>query len=249
MQNIEQSIKAYMQRNGMNTLNVKAALIDMDGVLYDSMPLHTKAWHRMATEMGIDCTREEFYAYEGMTGEATINLLHNRAFGSGVTSERAKELYAIKVKYFTEQGGADEMPGAAQMLKILETNGIMRVLVTGSGQRNLIDKLNASFPGAFSEDKRVSSADVKNGKPHPEPYIKGMAKADAKPTECIVIENAPLGVQAGHRSGAFVIGITTGPIPKDVMKKAGADLVFDSMPEFAKKLPQLLDLLKTITID
>ena len=55
------AIKIYMKTAGVNHIDVKAALIDMDGVLYDSMRNHTAAWYRMATEMGIDCCREEFY--------------------------------------------------------------------------------------------------------------------------------------------------------------------------------------------
>ena len=51
----------------------------MDGVLYDSMPGHTLAWKRMMEGIGVECTREEFYLYEGMTGAATVNLLYRRA--------------------------------------------------------------------------------------------------------------------------------------------------------------------------
>ncbi|MDE6866981.1 MAG: beta-phosphoglucomutase, partial [Muribaculaceae bacterium] len=65
----------------------KAALIDMDGVLYDSMKLHTLAWYRMMTELGIPCERDEFYLYEGMTGKATINRLFQRAYGRDASQE------------------------------------------------------------------------------------------------------------------------------------------------------------------
>jgi beta-phosphoglucomutase-like phosphatase (HAD superfamily) len=68
-----------------------------------------------------------------------------------------------------------------------------------------------------------------------------MEKVGRTAQECIVIENAPLGVKAGKAAGCFVIGITTGPIPKDEMEKAGADLVFGSMAEFADALPTLIE--------
>ena len=86
------AIKIYMKTAGVNHIDLKAALIDMDGVLYDSMRNHTAAWYRMATEMGIDCCREEFYLYEGMTGAATIDILFNRAYGHPATPDEAREL-------------------------------------------------------------------------------------------------------------------------------------------------------------
>lgn len=64
----------------------------MDGVLYDSMPGHTLAWKRMMEGIGVECTREEFYLYEGMTGAATVNLLYRRAFGRDCEPDRIREL-------------------------------------------------------------------------------------------------------------------------------------------------------------
>ena len=61
-----------------------------------------------------------------------------------------------------------------------------------------------------------------------------------KPNECIVIDNAPLGVESGHASGAFTIGVTTGPIATEELKEAGADIVFPSMHDLADALPLLV---------
>ncbi|MDE5672111.1 MAG: HAD family hydrolase, partial [Duncaniella sp.] len=83
----------------------------------------------------------------------------------------------------------------------LKETGLQRVLVTGSGQRSLIDRISADFQGIFQEDKVITSRDVTHGKPHPEPFIKAMQLARVSPSQAIVIENAPLGVEAGDRSG------------------------------------------------
>lgn len=240
------AIKRYAEAHNLERLNITTALIDMDGVLYDSMKYHTLAWHRLATDLGIEATRNEFYLYEGMTGAATINLLYNRAFGKGVDDEEAKRLYAIKARYFTEIGKVETMPHADCMLNTLRDSGIGRVLVTGSGQASILERLDVDYPGIFDTDKRVTALDVKKGKPHPEPYLMGMKKAGCIPEECIVIENAPLGIQAGKAAGCFTIGITTGPIPKEKMTEAGADLVFDSMEDFANNLPELISTLNSL---
>lgn len=239
-------IKSYIQAAGLERLDIKAALIDMDGVLYDSMKYHTIAWHRLATELNIPATREEFYLYEGMTGTAIINLLFNRTFGKGVDDDEAKRLYSIKARYFLEVGQVETMPDANRMLNTLRDNGLDRVLVTGSAQASILDRLEADYPGIFAPTKRVTALDVTHGKPNPEPYLRGQEKVGCRPEECIVIENAPLGIKAGKAAGCFVIGITTGPIPADKMKEAGADLVFSSMTEFANTLPELIEAFKSL---
>ena len=62
--------------------------------------------------------------------------------------------------------------------------------------------------------------------------------------QCIVIENAPLGVQSGHAAGCFTIGVTTGPIPEKDLYKAGADMVYPSMEALAQALPSLIEAFK-----
>lgn len=243
---LEKAINDYLRRNNFTQLSITTALIDMDGVLYDSMKNHTAAWARMMTELGVKCDRDEFYLYEGMTGKATINLLFQRAFGHGVTDEEASQLYAKKVKYFRELGTPVMMPNTDKVLEILRSNNIKRILVTGSGQSSLLNRLETDYPGMFAIEDRVTAKTVTHGKPHPEPYLKGMMLAHSNPQQSIVIENAPLGVEAAHKAGCFTIAITTGPIPEQELIKSGADLVFKDMEEFASSLPQLLDLFKII---
>ena len=217
----------------------RAALIDMDGVLYDSMKYHTLAWQRMMSEIGVECNRDEFYLYEGMTGEATINLLYQRAFGHDCTPEEAKRLYAIKSEYFKGFGDREPMPAADLMLAALGKAGLRRVLVTGSAQVSLLESLQADYPGVFASGDRVTGLDVKHGKPDPEPYLKGLEIAGVPASEAIVIENAPLGVRAGKAAGIFTVAITTGPIPREAFEKEGADVIFSSMPEAAEALAKM----------
>ncbi len=219
---------------------MKTALIDMDGVLYDSMPYHARAWHRMISELGLDCTVDEFFLYEGMTGAATIELIFKRHGLEAPSPERVKELYARKARYFVESGRREAMPGADRMIRALLDAGWKTVLVTGSAQSSLIDRLEQDYPGAFPPERRVTALDVVHGKPNPEPYLKGMALAGSKPEDTIVIENAPLGVRAGVAAGLRTFAITTGPIPREAFEAENATAIFPSMPAFADALPSLL---------
>ena len=214
------AVANYLKFSGNKFIDLKAALIDMDGVLYDSMKNHTRAWVKLMTKNGI-----KFKSGKGVN----------------VTDSEAEAYYKVKSRYFHELGEPSTIPGAAAMLNAFKDAGIERILVTGSGQQSLLDRIDTDYPGIFS-DKRVTAADTRFGKPNPAPYIKGMEKAEAKPNQCIVVENAPLGVQAGHAAGCFTVGVTTGPIPEKDLYKAGADIVYKNMDEFAAAIPSLISL-------
>lgn len=221
-------------------MELKAALVDCDGVLYDSMKNHTRAWVKLMKKNGIKCTRDEFYLYEGMTGADIIKLMFKRGASKNITDDEAWELYKVKGRYFKELGEVAIMPGTINVLQLIKEAGVELILVTGSREPSVLERIDNDYPEIFS-DKRVTAADTRYGKPNPEPYLKGAQKAECKPGQCLVIENAPLGVQAGHSAGCFTIGVTTGPITEKELYKAGADIVYANMDAFAAALPQLLE--------
>lgn len=103
------------------------------------------------------------------------------------------------------------------------------MVVTGSGQLSLLERLEHNFPGTFHKELMVTAFDVKYGKPNPEPYLMALKKGGLKADEAVVIENAPLGVEAGHKAGIFTIAVNTGPLDGQVLLDSGADLLFPSM--------------------
>ena len=238
------AIANYLKSTGNKQAEIKVALVDCDGVLYDSMKNHTRAWVKLMKKNGEKCTRDEVYLYEGMTGAEIIKLLFKRGSGKNITDDEARELYKVKSRYFKELGEPAMMPGTTQVLSTLRDAGIKNVLVTGSGEPLLLERIDRDYAGLFAPE-RITAADTKHGKPSPEPYMKAQLKAGAKPCQCIVIENAPLGVQSGHASGSFTIGVTTGPVPEKDLYKAGADIVYPDMNALASALPTLLEAFKT----
>ena len=225
-------IMRFLQRHDYINVDPRGALIDMDGTLYDSMPFHAQAWHTMCSEAGIPSTLDEFFLYEGRTGASTINLLFERELGRKATPEEIERLYHRKTEIFKSIAEVRKMTGAAEMIEFMEFIGMKRILVTGSGQLSLIDRLQHDFPGAFTPETMITARDVTKGKPDPEPYLMAMKRASLAPNQCLVIENAPLGVQAGDAAGAYTIGVE--------LEKAGAAVVFESMEEFAAELPLLI---------
>lgn len=227
----------YAERTGRLLCEVHAALFDMDGVLYDSMPRHARAWMAMCRRAGLKATHEEFFGFEGRTGASTINILFQRQYGHGADDETCRRLYAIKSAIFQAMGPAPIMPGAHAALAEVEAAGAKAVLVTGSGQASILERLHHDYP-YFSA--RVTAHDVKRGKPDPEPYTKGMQLAGVEPWQAIAVDNAPLGVESASASGAFTIGVNTGKLPKGTLSAAGADIEINSMDECAKLLHHLL---------
>ena len=190
---------------------LKAVLFDMDGVLFNSMPYHSEAWHQVMKTHGLDLSREEAYMHEGRTGASTINIVFQRELGKEATQEEIESIYHEKSILFNSYPEAERMPGAWELLQKVKSEGLTPMVVTGSGEL------------------MVTAFDVKYGKPNPEPYLMALKKGGLKADEAVVIENAPLGVEAGHKAGIFTIAVNTGPLDGQVLLDAGADLLFPSM--------------------
>lgn len=214
---------------------LKAILFDMDGVLFDSMPNHAYAWSHAMTDFGLRMAPEEVYMNEGRTGHGTINILSNRYWGRDATEEEVQQIYAAKSRLFDSLPEARPMPGALGLLEKVCARGLMRVIVTGSATHALLDRVNAAFPGIFRPELMVTAFDVRHGKPNPEPYLMGLQKAGIGPEEAVVVENAPLGIQAARAAGIFTIAVNTGPLPDEVLRSAGANLVLPSMQALAEE--------------
>ena len=242
-----EAISRYLQERQLSQLAPKAVLFDMDGVLYDSMRFHARAWKEVADEYGLTSTPEDFYLFEGRTGASTIDELFRRTFGREATEEEKKEIYACKSARFHQYNDGNPMPGAACVLKKVKMYGLLPVLVTGSAQHKLIAKLQLSYPGAFAEDKMVTGDTVKYGKPHPEPYLIGLQKAGVTAGEAFVIENAPLGVESAVAAGIFTIAVNTGPLSDKVLLDAGAHLLYPDMQSLADDWDNLMQAVKAFT--
>ena len=213
---------------------LKAVLFDMDGVLFDSMPYHSEAWHTVMKSHGLTLSREEAYMHEGRTGASTINIVSTRQRHREATEEEIKEIYQTKSDIFNSLPKAERMPGALELLNQIKEDNLIPVVVTGSGQKSLLERLNRNFPNIFKGELMVTAFDVKYGKPNPEPYLMGLQKAGVKADEAIVVENAPLGVRAGVAAGIFTVAVNTGPLPDKILLDEGANYLFHSMSDFSK---------------
>lgn len=237
---IHEAIARYLHRQHQTFLSPKAVLFDMDGVLYDSMRFHARSWYETATRHQLIATPELFYLYEGRTGDSTINELYQKTFQRDATEEEKRSIYEEKAILFNRYNDGKAMPGAADVLKAAKNSDLQTLVITGSGQHSLIDKLEQTYPGYFKREKMVTAFDVKFGKPHPEPYLMGLEKAGVQANEAFVVENAPMGVQAGVAAGIFTIAVNTGPLDNQVLLDAGADLLYPNMTALAEDWEKII---------
>lgn len=210
---------------------MNAFFFDMDGVLFDSMPRHAIAWEEVMKLHGLPFTAYDCYINEGRTGESVIREAFQKALGRDATPEEVTTIYAEKSAYYHQllQTTTPTIPGIEDVLHFVKEKGAQIWVVTGSGMRTLLDSLNTVFPAIFQRDRMITAFDVTHGKPDPEPYLKAWERSGLPKEQCVVIENAPLGIRSGKAAGLTVYAVNTGILTRDDL--AQADQVFGSMAE------------------
>lgn len=223
-----------------NTNSLKAYFFDMDGVLFDSMPNHAIAWEEVMKQHQLPFTAYDCYLNEGRTGESVIREAMWTARNRDATPDEIATIYSEKSAYFTmleqKSGGTPTISGVADVLQYIQSRGHQIWVVTGSGMRSLLDNLNAVLPPVFQRDRMITAFDVVKGKPDPEPYLKAWERSGLAKEQCVVIENAPLGVRSAKAAGLTVYAVNTGILTREDLLQAGADKVFDSMQELLEEL-------------
>ena len=229
---MKNEIKQYLKEHGFGHFCPKAVLFDMDGVLYDSMPLHAIAWQESMKKFGIHMTTADAYATEGARGIDTIRLFVKQQQGKDISHEEAQRMYDEKTRLFHAMPEAPIFDGVFSIMEKIQRSGMTVNVVTGSGQRPLIERLLHDFRQYLDEDHITTAYDVKHGKPYPDPYLMGLRKAgNLQPNEGIVVENAPLGIRAGVSAGIFTVAINSGPLPDASLLDEGANVLYDTMTQ------------------
>jgi len=181
----------------MPTFSCAAVLFDLDGVLVDSTRAVDREWREWAQRKGVDGDAIMAIAH----GVRTVEVI--RRVAPHLNAEL--EASAIENHEAGDQRGVTVMPGAADLLRQIP-EGRWGVVTSGS---RLLATNRLRYCGLPVPKVLVTSDDVIHGKPHPEPYLKGAAQLGFPPTDCLVIEDAPAGIESARAAGMTVIGITS----------------------------------------
>lgn len=251
MTNISDAIKAYndswhttetaCKGQPEAVFSPQVVLFDMDGVLYDSMPHHAVAWQQAMAQFGLTMTAADAYATEGARGIDTIRHFVRQQQGKDISLDEAQRIYDVKTSIFHDMGEAPIFEGVKPLMEKIRLSGLQVGVVTGSGQRPLIQRLITDFHDYLDETHIVTAYDVKRGKPNPDPYLMGLAKAGGlSPWQGIVVENAPLGVRAGVAAHIFTVAINSGPLDDDLLLREGAHLLYPRIACLCDEWQQLM---------
>lgn len=220
--------------NSVIPADLKCVIFDMDGVLYDSMKNHESTWVGCFKPEGIDFPAYEAYLHEGRTGYDTIDYAFKQYLNKEASRADKERVYNEKVRLMALAPKAKKMPLMNELIDYVRSKGLDIWVVTGSKQPTLLDKLNADF--GIDPNKIVSAKDVVNGKPHPEPYLKAVAGSGFMAEQCLVVENAPLGVRAAKAASIKTIAVNTGVLDDSILEKEEADVV---LPDTKSLLPYI----------
>ncbi len=222
------------------TLKDKSAILfDMDGVLYDSMPNHSRAWSQAMEKFGMHMTPHDVYLNEGATGHDTVVRISLRDRGVEATEKEIDDIYGYKANLFRSMPEARVMPGAPEVFRKAAASGLKILIVTGSGQKNLIERVQRDYEGYITRDRMVTAFEVKRGKPYPDPYLKGLQIAGVPASQAVVVENAPLGIRAAVAAGIDTIAVNTGPLEDEILETEGPAVLLHSMQELADNFEKL----------
>ena len=200
----------------MPSILCRGLLIDMDGVLVDSTAAIARVWARWAARYNMDPVAVTALAH-GRTSLTSIkDLLPDEP--PEVHLEEDRWMLQAEIDDVTD---VVALPGARELLASVPFD--QRAVVT-SAARNLAEvRLRAA--GVWDlVHHLVSSSDIQNGKPHPEPYLKGAAALRIPPADCVVIEDAASGTRAGKSAGARVLAVRTTSTDADLLA-AGVDWI------------------------
>jgi sugar-phosphatase len=192
----------------------RALLFDMDGVLVDSTPAVARVWTIWARERGLD-------------PETVVKIAHGRPSITTIRellphADHEAEDREVERCEIADVEGVVPLPGAMELLQALPLD---RWAIVTSCTRQLAG-VRIAAAGLPNPKHLITATDVKNGKPDPEPYLKGAEILGVLANECIVVEDAPAGVRAGKAAGARVIALRTTAEDAE-LANAGANWIID----------------------
>ncbi len=210
---------------------LKAVLFDYDGVLVDSMNYHVQAWQIVFKEFNIEIRPEEVLLAEGARSiELARQILSQNNIL--IAEDKLVEFVEKKQRTYHEITGAKFLEDARKLILKVKKREMRVGVVSGGARFDIENSLPPDVRGQI--DVIISGEDVRRGKPDPEGYLNAAQKLGVLPAECLVIENAPFGIEAAKRAGMKVAAVAT-TLPRHLLN--GADFHADDLAHLNKQWP------------
>jgi len=205
----------------------KGVIFDMDGVLVDSGPAHIASWRALAGKHGVEMSDEQFAACFGQTSRDIIRQL----WGPDVSDDAVRRFDDEKEAIYREliTGNVPLAPGAREMLTGLQQDGCVLAVATSGPRENVELVLREAELAPFFAAV-VTGFDVSKGKPAPDCFLLAAERAGLSPADCVVVEDAPVGIQAALAAQMKPIGFV-GTHAAERLTQAGAPLTVQHLTE------------------
>jgi len=185
-----------------NNIKIRAVLFDYDGVIADTMIDNYLAWKSTYYSYGINISKADYYPLEGRSTIEIASIISSK-YNLKISN---REISDKKNQYYEQNSSMKIYEGVEKIIDWLIKRNIRIALVTGSDKR----RLRTSIPLLLKKfDIVVAGGDVKKGKPHPDPYLLAMERLSLRGDQCIIVENAPLGIESAIATNSYCIAIST----------------------------------------
>ncbi|MCT3834402.1 HAD family phosphatase [Elizabethkingia anophelis] len=183
---------------------LKSVLFDMDGVIVDTEPLHRKAYFKMFDEFGINVSEELFTSFTGKTTQSVCQELISH-FNLNYTPQELTDKKRINFKYlFDTDPDFDLIPGVRNLIENYHQHDVKMILAS-SASMNTINWVFERFDLEKYFAGKISGADLKQSKPHPEIFELAAGISGEEKNNCIVIEDSTNGIQAAYAADIFCV--------------------------------------------
>ncbi len=211
-------------------------IFDMDGVLVDSGAAHRESWRALARRHGLEISDQTFADTFGMQNRDIIRDL----WGDQFRAEDVPAIDAEKEIIYRElvSGAVPVSPGAIQMLENLHQAGFVMAVGTSGPPENLELVLRETGMGRFFA-ATVHGHEIEHGKPAPDVFLRAAQRAGLRAGECVVVEDAPVGIQAARAAAMRAIGYV-GTHPAARLIQAGAETTVQRLTEITPDLVRQL---------
>lgn len=200
-------------------MNWKAFIFDMDGTLLDNMAFHIEIWREFLHSLGVQLDEKQFL--QRAVGKVNSDILRDFVRPDLTDAEirtlamQKEALYRSRYRPLMK-----EVPGLTHLLARAKQKGVKVALATSAGVENAHFVLEGLQIQPYF-DVLVTGDQVKQGKPHPEIFLKAAERLAVQPAECLVFEDSPLGLEAAHRAGMAGIALSTTYPPEQLISLPG----------------------------
>ena len=203
----------------------RAVIWDVDGTLIDSGPLHFETWQKTLEAERWTLTHERFQATFGQRNDAVLRAL----LGPELSDAEIARIGGAKEQLYRDlvrDRGIHPLPGVRDWLPRLKAAGWRQAIASSAPRANL-EAIVAALELDVYFDAIVSGDDVQHGKPDPEIFLLAAEKVAVTPARCVVVEDAPAGVEGARRAGMRSVGVLF------LHKQLDADVVVPSLDRLA----------------